>query len=185
MIDRTAQLHILETIFGQVNGASFVGIDTVTVPTMRKTLGDVRGKAATPNPHYGRVLKHGVGHNVMVFQNKKSNAYENMVEKRLIQEGKDPTAFELQPRKWGNRINGSPFVEHNDKLYLEVIFLKPGLCFYSLDGVRTSEEMLMGLPVGHEEAEQGGLDNKVVIRTFGFETIKRVTIDGQTYTIDW
>lgn len=185
MHNRQAQMSALELIFGQVNGASFVGIDTVTVPVVRKTLTEARGANAVANPHYGRILKHGIGHNVMVFQNKKSNAYENMVERRLINEGKDPTSFQLSPRSWGQRIDGTPFVEHKDKLYLEVIFLKPGLSFYSLDGVRTDTEVLQGLTLDREEAMQGGLENKVVIRSFAFDSIKKVTIDGQTYTIDW
>lgn len=178
---KSAQLTILETIFGQVNGSSFVSIDTLTVPVMNKT---TSGRGSEPNPHYGRVLKHGIGHNVMVFQNKKTNGYENMVERRLIAEGKDPTSFELSPRSWGQRIPDTPFVEHNDALYLEVIFLKPGQSFYSLDGVRTSESVLIGLR-DHQEAEQGGLDNKVIIRTFKFDSIKKVHIGGVAYTIDY
>lgn len=184
-MSKQAQLSALELIFAQVNGASFISIDTTTVPVVRKTLTEARGANAVLNPHYGRVLKHGVGHNVMVFQNKKTNAYENMVERRLIQEGKDPTAFELSPRSWGQRVAGTPFVEHNEQLYLEVIFLKPGLTFYSLDGVRTDESVLQGVKLDHEEAAQGGLDNKVIIRTFAFQSIKKIKIDGQTYTLDW
>lgn len=62
-----------------VNGASFVSISTVTTPKL------TGGKS---NPHQGRVQKVMTSANVMVFQNKNSNGYENMVNRRLIAEGK-------------------------------------------------------------------------------------------------
>ena len=79
----------VSALFSQVSGSSFVGIDTVTVPVL------TGGKK---NPHAGRVTKVMVGASVMVFQNKNSNGYENMVQRRLAKEGKNPESFVLGHR---------------------------------------------------------------------------------------
>jgi hypothetical protein len=41
----------------------------------------------------GRVTKQTTGASVMVFTNQASNGYENMVQRRLVAEGKDPASF--------------------------------------------------------------------------------------------
>jgi hypothetical protein len=160
-----------------VNGASFVGIDTLT---------EVKLTGGKKNPMQGRITKTMIGASVMVFQNKNSNGYENMVERRLIQEGKDPTAFSLGQRAWGTRIPDMPIVEHfkdgATKYYLEVIFLKPGKVEYKLDGAHISEFEIEGLPERNEDAEsQGGLDNKVIIRTFAADSITEIRVDGKVF----
>lgn len=159
-----------------VNGASFVGLDTETVCEL---------KGGKGNPFKGRVTKRMEGASVMVFQNKKSSSYANMVERRLIAEGKDPKSFQLQPRKWGNRIPETPFIEHfkDGKIcyYLEVIFLKSGKVTYLVDGVPTDPSTIQGLETEREESKQGGLDNKVIIRSFKLESITALRIDGTEY----
>lgn len=156
-----------------VNGATFISIDTKT---------DVTLLGGKKNPMQGRVQKSTTGSNVMVFQNKTTNAYENMVNRRLEKEGK-PVVFEVGPRKWGTRIPNTPFVVHGDELYLEVIFLRAGEVQYLLDGQPVDKDTIEGLPNKPEEAEQGGLDNKVIIRTFKVSSIVGFTIDKQKYVM--
>lgn len=119
----------------------------------------------------------------MVFTNKKKNAYEAMVMRRLEAEGKDPESFKLGPRQWGHRIEGTPFVRHGDTLYLEVIFLRPGAVHYCLDGVHVNEDDIEGLPVSGMEGEQGGLSNKVIIRTFTCSNIRKITVNRRTFVL--
>lgn len=164
-------------IMADVNGTSFIGIDTLTVPQVNKTI-----DRKEPNPHYGRVTKRMSGASVMVFQNKSGSAYGAMVERRLKKEGKDPASFELQPRKWGERLTGTPFVEHNDQLYLEVIFLKPGKVEYMIDGKVVPKDSIIGLRDRAMDPEQGGLEDKVVIRTFKVDSLERITINKTAYT---
>lgn len=164
----------IRDIFETVNGASFISIDTIT---------DVKLAGGKKNPLQGRVSKKVVGSNVMVFQNKNGSAYESMVNRRLAKEGKSAT-FEVGPRVWGTRIANTPFVEHNGELYLEVIFLHAGKKELLIDGQPVAKGVTIeGLPAEREESEegQGGLDNKVVIRTFKAASIKKVTVDHQTY----
>lgn len=165
----------LQQLFAEVNGNTIISIDTVTIPTL------LEGKK---NPMQGKIRKIMIGGNVMVFTNKNSNGYENMVKRRLAQEGKDPESFQLGERSWGTRIEGTPFVEHNGALYLEVIFLKAGKVHFE-HGVRPIDQAaIQGLKqTDFDYGSQAGLTDQVVIRTFKAESIKAVTINGARHVL--
>lgn len=163
----------LTTLFANVSGNTFVGIDTKTVPVL------AGGKS---NSMQGRVVKVMTGASVMVFQNKNSNGYENMVKRRLEKEGKNPESFSLGRRTWGERVEGTPVVEHKGQEYLEVIFLKTGEVSYELDGAPIAKSAVVGLKEV-EPSGQGGLDNTVYIRTFAKDSITKVKFDGVTVTM--
>lgn len=152
-----------------ISGASFISIDTVTTPVL---------KGGKKNEYQGRVKKVMQGASVMVFQNKKNSAYGAMVERRLLKEGKDPASFTLGPRVWGERIPNTPVVEHKGQQYLECIFLRPGSVAYMVEGVEIDPRSIPGLELDREEGEQGGLEDKVVIRCFKGESIAKIRIDG-------
>lgn len=165
-------IRLREVFNGKVNGGSFISIDTqVAVPLT----------GGQKNPYQGRIEKRTIGSSVMVFSNSKTNAYDKMVKRRLAAEGKDPESFTLSPRSWGVRETGTPFVTHKGDLYLEVIFLKAGETEFFLDNREViARENIIGLkPVVH--AEQGGLDNHVIIRTYAAESIIGVTVDKVRY----
>ncbi len=166
-------------VLNSVNDASFIGIDTRTEPKIRKTLDTKDGRIE--NPHYGRITKLTSGSSVMVFQNKNSNGYTNMINRRLIKEGKNPESFTLSPRTWGTRVENLPLVEHKGQYYLEVIFLKSGETTYLLDGQPIEESEITGLsPVNL--GSQGGLDDKVIIRSMKMSSISSMTVNKETYT---
>lgn len=159
-----------------ISGASFVGIDTLT---------EVKLTGGKKNPMQGRVTKRMIGASVMCFQNKSINGYEAMVQRRLAAEGKDPASFELGVRSWGTRVPNMPIVEHEKdgatKYYLEVIFLKPGNSEYLLDGNPIVAGLIEGLPVVADSEGQGGLDNKVIIRTFAADSVTEIRVDGKVF----
>ncbi len=161
-----------------VNGASFVGLDTLTVASL------TGGKK---NPHQGRVTKQMLGAQVMVFQNKNVNGYEEMIQRRLMKEGKDPWDFVLGERAWGTRVPNLPIIEHfkNDitQYYLEVIFLKPGKVQYFLDGVPIDVADIIGMPEDKDDGGQGGLStaNKVIIRSFKADSITEIRVNGKSF----
>jgi len=163
--------HLQQVINDNVNGGTFISINTNT---------DVKLTGGKKNPQQGLVTKVTEGLNVMVFQNKKTHAYENMVNKRLGQEGKS-TEFEVGPRKWGARMEGMPFVEHNGEHYLEVICLGAGHSHYEVNGVPAKNEDIQGLPQSRPTFGQGGLDNEVLIRTYKIGSITSITINKQTF----
>lgn len=161
----------VKNVLDAVNGATFAGLDTVT---------QVKLKGGKKNPFQGRVTKFTKNSSVMLFTNKSSNAYENMVKRRLETEGKDPSSFELKARAWGSRIPNTPFVEHKDNKYLECIFLKGGKSVYLVDGVETPKEQIEGLEEkSSKDDSQGGLDNKVIIRTYSIDSIKELRVMGE------
>jgi hypothetical protein len=45
--------------------------------------------------------------------------YENSVNNQRVREEKEPD-FSAYPRRWGERLRGTPFVTYQDKLYLEL-----------------------------------------------------------------
>ena len=159
-------------------GLSEVYITTSTVPTL------TGGKS---NPHQGRVRKINEGSKVLLFRNTDGSAYQNMVKRRLEKEGKDPATFTVQPRKWGKRIHGTPFIHYAEKgcYYLEVIFIRTGKTHYELDGVKVDESAIEGLKV-RKESKQGGLseNNKVVIRSFKLESLTKVSINQNELTVN-
>ena len=165
--------NIRTAVNENVNGATFISMTTSTSPTL------TGGEA---NPFKGRVQKVMTGANVMVFQNKNSNGYMNMIRRRLTSEGKNPDAFKLSDRAWGTRIPNTPFVEHKGGHYLEVIFLNAGEVHFEVDGVITDAEDIAGLTYTPTTAHQGGLNDKVIIRSFKIESIRSLTIAGETYT---
>lgn len=168
-----AYTQTLRNLMENVNGSTFISLDTIT---------PVKLTGGKSNPLQGRVTKKTTGSNVMVFQNKKgSNSYSNMVNRRLEKEGKIPT-FEVGPRTWGTRIPETPFVQYKDSEYLEAIFLKSGKSEYLVDGSPFDGE-IEGLPVKElPDGSQGGLSNKVVIRTINIEHIQSVTISHTKLT---
>jgi len=155
-----------------INGASFISVDLNTEPKLAKR----------NNPHFGRVTKVTKKMNVMVFQNKNVNGYSNMVKRRLLQEGKDPDTFELKPRRWGERISGTPLVEHKGQYYLEIIALNSGKTTYYLDNEEIKKDEIIGLSKS-SEGEQGGLEKKVIIRTPKIASITHITINKQSFEV--
>lgn len=161
----------VRNVLDKVNGATFAGIDTVT---------QVKLKGGKKNPFQGRVTKKTEGSTVMLFTNKNSNGYANMVKRRLAQEGKDAGSFELKPRAWGQRIDNTPFVEHKESKYLECIFIKGGKSVFMVDGKEVDEDQIEGLPEKKQyDDSQGGLDNKVIIRTYAIDSIEKMRVLGE------
>jgi len=154
-----------------INGASFVGLDTHT---------DVTLTGGKQNPHQGRVTKRMVGATVMSFQNKNFSAYQAMIQRRLVAENKDPGDFQLGERAWGVRLPNMPIVEHKGEYYLEVIFMQPGKTEYLLDGNVVPASFIIGLKPA-AAGNQGGLEDKVILRTFKADSITELRIDGQAF----
>jgi len=165
----------LVAAFQNVSGSSFVGLDTLT---------EVKLTGGKKNPQQGRITKKMVGAQIMVFQNKNINGYEAMIARRLTAEGKDPASFVLGERAWGTRVPNMPIIEHfkdgSTNYYLEAIFLKSGTVSYFQDGAPIAEADITGMFEGNA-GEQGGLENKVIIRSFKADSITEVRIDGKAF----
>lgn len=164
----------LTQLLEAVNGSSIINITTATTLPL---LGGAK------NPMKDRVKKVTEGTSVMVFQNKSKNGYAAMVQRRLNKEGKN-VEFKLSPRKWGTRVPDMPIVEHGDERYLEVIVLKPGVVHYELDGRVIEPSAIQGMKPEPEKAEQGGLDDKVTIKAYNFDSIRAITINKEKHIFE-
>lgn len=157
-----------------VNGSTIINITTETVLPL------LGGK---DNPMKDRVKKVTEGTSVMVFQNKTTNGYAAMVQRRLNKEGK-AVEFQLSPRRWGTRVPNMPIVEHGEERYLEVIVLKTGAVHYELDGKVILPQAIQGMKPEPEKAEQGGLDDKVIIKAYNFDSIRSMTINKEKHIFE-
>jgi hypothetical protein len=160
----------------KVKGTTFCGLTTLTAVTL---------KGGKKNEMQGRVTKKMEDANVMLFSNTEDPGYVSIVRKRMIAEGKDPDTFTPKPRAWGQRMGNSPFIEHKDKHYLECFFVSKGKVTYYLDNEEIPKEKIEGLDEKPEKTEkeiesQGGIENKVVIRTFAIESIESLKLKGKT-----
>lgn len=161
-------MQVAQVLSG-VRGSSFVGVSTKTVPVL------AGGKK---NPMQGRVVKVMEGASGQVFTNTNTNGYENKVNRRLEAEGKE--AFVLSPRVWGERIPETPFVTHKGAMYLEVVMSTAGKISYLLDGKPIAKSEIIGLKE-KTEGEQGGLEDKVVVRTFAEDSITELKVNGKVF----
>lgn len=158
--------HLLE----QVQGCTFVSLDTATIPALKG------GKA---NPHKDRVVKIARGHRVMLFTNKNRNAYEAKVNRHRVAEGKAPD-FQVAKLQWGTHRPNSPLIDHNGKVYLQMIFHESGEVHYEMDGQPIAKEDIQGLPEDKGSGRQGLADeNKVVVRAFDVSNILAIRAFGE------
>jgi hypothetical protein len=158
----------IEQILAPINGATFAALDT---QTECKLLGGQKNK------HQGRIVKRCLGNRVMLFTNKRSNGYDNMVRRRLEQAGLNPATFELGALPWGERVPNSPFIECKGKLYLQCIFQAAGDVAYF---ERHLENPNHFMPIAKEAIE--GLSNRTGSEHQGLERSKQVIV--RTYAID-
>lgn len=154
---------VLENLLEKINGCTFANLDTHTEPS--------------PG-----VRKITTGTRVILFTNKKTSGYENMVKRRLMEAGKDPANFRAGDLPWGQQVPNSPLVEHKDKVYLKCILLTEGQSKYFIGNRQVSGEglMLRGRP------KQPGLppDDAVKVSCYDLNSIDKITLMGETLTAD-
>lgn len=159
-------------IFGRA-GCQAVTIVAATVPTMRKT----------GNPFYDRETK-----TFSILKRSRTNGlinwiYQNSVNNQRLREGLEPD-FEPEPRQWGKRIRGTPFVVHDGKIYLELKVqksLEHG--YFSTDGKPIHESEIRPFLSEKAEGLRQGVDNPVILRDYRINNIEQITFGGQIYRI--
>lgn len=82
--------------------------------------------------------------------------------------------FTPQPRKWGVRVSGKPFIEHKGKKYLEMRVLRAKSKYFA-DGKEISVQELAPYL-------QKSSDHPVTWRDYSFDSIKEVHINGESHT---
>lgn len=100
--------------------------------------------------------------------------------------------FEVQARKWGERIPNTPIIRHvkagevHPSFYIDTIFLNAGKTEYLLDGQPIDEDKIEGLKkVEAKEGAhiQGGLkaENQIIVRSIGLASVLAIRTGGTNY----
>jgi hypothetical protein len=146
-------------------GHSFIGLTTLTDARLKKT----------GNP-YGKVLKKTVLLANIGFH------YSNSLENQAKRENKN-IDFQIQPRRWGIRLQNTPLVKHNEKHYLEYKAEKVQSVNYFLENGTPIEKSAIEafLPKKRESSTQDELTKKVILRDVSVENIISLRIGGKVY----
>jgi hypothetical protein len=158
-----------QALLCEARGARFVTVTTLTVPDMRKT----------NNPYIGRVKKVSRINGVVNFH------YEHAVNRSLAKRGEEPS-FIAQPRKWGVRLTGTPFVSHITKEGFHRLYLvmKVEKCIDHEYRYVDSGEMLTDSEVAEmRKFFPTRKQAEVIERDFDVRHILSIVIDSQGYVI--
>lgn len=156
-------------------GAKMVTIISSTEPPMRKTA----------NPFYGRVRKISRVNGVIGWQ------YESAVNRQRDREQRPENAdgtiehFFAEPRKWGERLPGSPWVSHKQQMYLELKVERVLGHEYRCDGKPIDvAELEPWLQRKTGESSRQGVEKEIILRDYRLDSILAVTFGGKQYLIE-
>ena len=160
--------QLLDILFN-FSGYSFAGLQTLT---------DARAKK-TDNPFKDKiVLKESQLLVNLGFTY--SNSLVNQAKRENVS-----TDFDVQPRKWGERIKGTSLVEHKGNHYLEAKVEKVYSTRYTdVDGNELDkQDVLPFLPKKRESATQDKLTKKIYLRDFKLASTRKFAFDRKLYFI--
>jgi hypothetical protein len=146
-----------------MKGSTIVTLHTETIPAMKKT----------DNPYVGMVKASKVNGII-------NWGYELAVNRQRLREGLE-TDFSAYPRKWGQRVKGTPLVEHKGNHYLEVK-VQAATCSYFVGMVEVNHADVSPW-LRPASPHRQGVDKEVILRDYALENIKSVTWGGETYQI--
>lgn len=111
-------------------------------------------------------------------------SYANSVNNQRAREGHDEH-FEALPRPWGERIKGTPLVEHKGKYYLEVKIEQILDVTYARNSdweLVTYDAISMFLP-DKRVNERAETEKNIYPTDYAIENIREIKIDGVVYEV--
>lgn len=111
--------------------------------------------------------------------------YSNSLENQAKRENKNIN-FQVQPRRWGKRLDNCALVEYNGKHYLECKIEKTFEVNYFLEnGEQIEKEKIQEFfPKRSESSTQEELDKKIILRDVQLENILSMRIHGEEIILD-
>ena len=99
-------------------------------------------------------------------------SYSNSLYSMASKEGKE-IIFDVKPRQWGQRIDGTPLVQLRDNYYLEAKCERViEMDYYDQEGNKLDkEEMSKFLPKSKKSSTQAELDGEVVLRDYSLDNL--------------
>ena len=167
---RQLRVAKLETVLRNVKGNGFCHLVAKTVPAWAK---------AKSHPFHGNVFK------IADVQVQAGFHYINSVNNQLTREGKTADA-EAKPRKWGQRIKGTPLVEHTNKagehrLYLEAKCEKVNSVRYEDAQGNAIDKADLAQWTDRPRAKsstQADVEKEIILRDYALDSIEWIAIDG-------
>lgn len=153
------ELFPLQNLLDKIQGCTFATLDTETEPS-------------------NGIKKVTQGERVILFTNKKSSGYDNMVRRRLEEAGKNPDGFSLGDLPWGERLPNSPLIENKGKYYLQCIRLAEGQSRYFIGEREVRDPSGLGLRT--RRSNQGlAKENEVEVACYRLDHILRIALMGE------
>ncbi len=171
-----------------IKGASFVGITANTAQTSLNKGRGANSMIEKLNIDPDEIRKH----TKLVGLIGQGVSYESMVNHRLVKEGtpKEDADFEAGSLLWGEWVIGGEKVllKHKGQFYLRVYCVSANRpeVEYSYKGERIDLKDPKFDAFRKPEKEEGanqGLEKPIVVRSYGFDSIKEIKIDGETFEI--
>lgn len=152
------ELFPLQNLLDKIQGCTFATLDTITEPS-------------------NGITKMTQGERVILFTNKKSSGYDNMVRRRLEAAGKNPDNFVLGDLPWGTRLPNSPLIEHKGKYYLQCVRLADGQSKYFIGSREVRDPSGLGL---RSRGTNQGLPkaDEVEVCCYRLDRIQRIALMG-------
>lgn len=148
-----------------VNQSTPIGMTAVTVPEMRK-----KG-----NPFHGRVIK------ITRVNGWINWRYARAVNRQRVREHKRAD-FKAVQRSWGERLEGTPLVEHADQLYLDIKVQQRHVVYRDLE---TKEEIpwltIKPFIRPPQKSKRQKLNQDVILRDYHVENIAELRINGEVW----
>ena len=170
----------IETVLRGIKGCQIITMQVLISAGLRKTR-DIDGKR-TKHEH-GAIMKRQKLQAIIGW------SYASRLDRAAKREGKQ-IEFEVQPRTWGERIDGTCLVEHKGALYVEAAPMRVKSTEYiSEHGVNIDPENIRDL-IDHKadqkakSSTQEELTNEVFVRDYKLANIETLAANGFRLTVE-
>jgi len=159
-------------LLSNIRGATIVTIETKTEPRLLAK----HPATSEPNPFKDNIVK--ISHvNGMI-----NWTYVNSVNNQRAREYLTPD-FQPLPRKWGRRISGSPLVEHEGNLYLEMKVQRSlSHCYETFDG-RALDPAMVESYLPQRKPGRQGVEGEVILRDYSLANVVSIKMGGILFII--
>ena len=167
-------LNALKDRLASVRGAKIITFTALTKPS---------GMRKTGNP-YATCMKESRVNGIINWSYEKAVNNQRLRESQPMDDFGNVEAFHAAPRQWGQRVRGTPFVEHNGTFYLEVKVQNAlGHRYLFEEQVIEAEHIKPFLPNRDNEGIRQEVDNIIILRDYKLESIKQVILDQEVLTV--
>ncbi len=131
----------------------------------------------------GRLLKRSRVNGMINWIYGNSVNYQRVREEQPLTDDGAVEHFEPAPRKWGERVKGTPFVRHNNGIYLEVKVERSLEHRYELDGKPIDASEVEPFIADTKESARQKTDKAIYCRDYALGNIEHIVYGKQEYTL--